>query len=145
MTPAATAPELEALGRRAASWQNWRWMPGMRNGRDGSRFMGDGQWAWSDPYRAHVRGLEPDDWPDFSDAATKGCLLALTREVRGEPAFHVRLVERAEAVNPLRWNAYLDGWIRRAPIARCDTEAEALVLAFEMAPATLLSPTRTAQ
>jgi hypothetical protein len=76
--------------------------------------------------------------PDFSDPATKGCMLEMCRKARGEPAFHVRLVERAEAVNPLRWNAYVDGWIRRAPIARCDTEAEALVLAWEMAPATSL-------
>ena len=98
--------------------------------------MGDDLWAWSDPYRAHERGWEPDDWPDFSDAATMGCMLAVVREARGEPAFHVRLVEQAGAIKPMRWNAYIDGWIRRAPIARCDTEGEALVLSWEMAPAT---------
>jgi len=132
--------DYEALGRRAVSWPSWQWIPGMKNGRDGSRYIGDGQWACSDPYRAHARGVEPDDWPDLSDAATMGCMLELTRQVRGEPAFHVRLVERAKAVNSLRWNAYVDGSIRRAPIARCDTEAEALVLAYELGPPTPHDP-----
>jgi hypothetical protein len=120
--------ERQDLGRRAVDCKGWRWMPGMRNGRDGSRYMGDDQWAWSDPYRAHVRGIECDEWPDFSDPATLGGLLALVREVREDPLI-------CAYVDNTGCGWWLDGWADSRLYGDLhDTEAAALVAALEAAP-----------
>jgi hypothetical protein len=60
-------PELEALGRRAVACKGFRWMPGMADCWGGRVREGDGL------DRASA-------FPDFTDAATLGCLLALVRE-----------------------------------------------------------------
>ena len=67
----------EEWGRLAVSLPGWRWMPGMLNRKDGTRYMGSARWAWDDPYRHHAQGIADDDWPDPDDPATAGCLLAL--------------------------------------------------------------------
>jgi hypothetical protein len=121
-------PELEALGRRAVACSHWRWMPGMSNGRDESRHMGALQWAWQDPYRHHALGIEIDDWPDFSDPATLGCLLALVREVREDPLI-------CAYVDNTGCGWWLDGWADSRLYGDLhDTEAAALVAALEAAP-----------
>lgn len=77
---------LEDLGRRAAACKHWRW-------RDGSkRVHPNRRWQWM--RAAHrwlpVPGYEctfsfqgkvfEESYPDLSDPATIGCLLALVRE-----------------------------------------------------------------
>lgn len=74
--PAPDAPA-EDWGRLAVSIPGWRWMPGILNGADGTRYVGNGAFAWEDPHRHHASGIGPDDWPDPDDPATAGCLLAL--------------------------------------------------------------------
>ncbi len=124
--------ELEALGRRAASWPNWRWMPGMLNGRDESRHMGALQWAWRDPYRHHALGVEIDDWPDLSDPATMGCLTALVAQAHGVTIDDVHVVRTTGMV----WSVWVfrgdDSSYRVA--THEPSRAEALVAALEAAP-----------
>lgn len=67
----------EEWGMLAVRIPGWRWMPGMPNRKDGTRYMGSARWAWDDPYRHHAQGIADDDWPDPDDPATAGCLLAL--------------------------------------------------------------------
>lgn len=69
---------LEELGRRALACSRWRWMSGMLglSNKDSARSI-------------LIRVVNPpmDDtsecWPDLSDPATLGCLLALVREAWG--------------------------------------------------------------
>jgi len=59
---------MEDLSRRAVACKGWRWMPGMRDARTGERYeTGDGFWI-------------VNKWPDLTDPATLGCLLALVRD-----------------------------------------------------------------
>lgn len=85
---------LIALGRRAVALASWRWMPGMLSS-DGRRVSS------VDPYPCGIHDgdgrVRPDNWPaehdavpNFSDAATFGCLLALARDLLGDPTLHVR-------------------------------------------------------
>jgi hypothetical protein len=120
---------LEDLGRRAAACKHWRW-------RDGSkRVHPNRRWQWM--RAAHrwlpVPGYEctfsfqgkvfEESYPDLSDPATIGCLLALVREATREPGFSVRMVAGY-------W--YADG--NGLAVQACETEAEALVAALEAAP-----------
>jgi hypothetical protein len=112
------------LAKRAVACKHWRWMPGMRVVRDN---------AWSEPLSQRVsctvpNGGYPDAWPDLTDPATLGCLLALVREAWGDtlavciPRSHtnweVRLVP-------------LHGWTH---CAWGNSEIEALVAALEATP-----------
>jgi hypothetical protein len=56
-----------ALSRRAVACKGWKWLPGMAD--HWGRRLREGDWL--DPAAA---------FPDFTDAATLGCLLALVRE-----------------------------------------------------------------
>ena len=72
----------EEWGRLAVSIPGFRWMPGILNGADGTRYVGNGDFAWEDPHRHHASGIGPDDWPDPDDPATEGCLFALLGDER---------------------------------------------------------------
>ena len=114
-----------ALARRAVACKHWRWMPGMfvRYG-DGTAWYrltdGDG---YGMPFR-HVPPNPRDAWPDLSDPATLGCLLALVREAPGDPAAHCEQLFTGD------WAVFdHTGGL----VAKGLTEAEALVAALEAA------------
>lgn len=107
-----------------------RWMPGMLNGNDGTRYIAGEQWAWDDPLRHHAKGIDNNDWPDLTDPATLGCLLALVREAWGDPRAQLYVMEDADGREG--WGLVLERGEGVGPFA--ETEAEALVAALEAAP-----------
>ncbi|NBW13110.1 MAG: hypothetical protein EBR82_34325, partial [Caulobacteraceae bacterium] len=77
----------------------------------------------------------PDIFPDLSDPATIGCLLALVREAwpAGEATTNVHANYSPERGHYRQWSCYYcTGGDWRQALA--DTEAEALVAALEAAP-----------
>ena len=90
---------LDELAKHAVALPGWRWMPGMAAGGPGYNHtariidVDHGTPCLPDcwEYKGYIRGREhADDWwdgalPDFTDAATTGCLLALVREALGWP------------------------------------------------------------
>jgi hypothetical protein len=108
-------PELEALGRRAVACKGFRWMPGMADCWGGRVREGDGL----DRVSA---------FPDLTDAATLGCLLALVREACGDPSLSVLFDHDGRKWRVGRWED--DGLALRCRSA--DTEAEALVVTLEV-------------
>ena len=123
---------LEALGQRALACKGWRWMPGML----GLSNQSSSRSIW-------IRIVDPpmDDasecWPDFSDPATLGCLLALVRDAwKVSDLAAIRSAFKDGSVvwsfphtRELRHELGLTGdYLEGA------TEAEALVAAWEAAP-----------
>jgi hypothetical protein len=117
----------EDLARSIVRSKHWRWMPGMRNGLDGSRYMGDGRWAraWDDAYLHDTR---KGSWPDLDDPCTLGGLLALVREAWDDQTIAARFSDEHG-----HW--VVDGNRFSDCALCCDTEAEALVAALRAAPA----------
>ena len=144
-----TDQEWQDLGRRAVC-RHWRWLPGMVDAATGLRVVKAG--TDEDPriglgslndFILFHPGMMKGHHPDFRDAATLGCLLALVRE--GWPNV-VIWVARDCAVDPLDDSEYLlddvEGW---TVCGGCGddyvgcfgsgkTEADALVAALEAAP-----------
>ncbi len=103
-----------ALARRAVACRGWRWMPGMADCY--GRRLRDGDW------------LDPSaEFPDLTDPATLGCLLALVREARGEPTYL-----------PICLDVHDEAWVVNPPIpwrqTRYESYASVLVAALEDAP-----------
>jgi len=89
--------DMEQLGRRAVACSGWRWLPGMAlkhggklcDGYQGLRGHGE-----DDDGTIHLEYATGNQWvrpenrvqcyPDLTDAATLGCLLALVRDAWGE-------------------------------------------------------------
>ena len=126
------------LARRAVACKGWRWMPGMA-----------GTDALGVPFRCAlthrsggvmvVAGMavmvaHPDAlarmYPDLTDPATLGCLLALVREAWGDPAICVVLDTSDGYWHVGRWES--EGIALRGRWGT--TEAHALVLSLEAAP-----------
>ena len=120
-------PDHIDLARRAVACQRWRWVPGMLAVVPPAYFGSTG-------YILRMEQPPARAYPDLSDHATLGCLLALVREAWGNP----RLVAiYCEPANP----GQSEGWAvqradNRLPVAgeNYATEAEALVAALEAAP-----------
>jgi hypothetical protein len=119
-----------ALSRRLVACKGWCWLPGMMRLRATPPGM-------RDYLLREGRVLDGGDtwdyaaWPvipDLTDAATRGCLLALVREAWGDPK--ITVVPRGATV----WAVVYAGWLHKKALACCRTEAEALVAALESAP-----------
>lgn len=106
-------PELEALGRRAVACKGFRWMPGMADCWGGRVREGD--------------GLDRSSaFPDLTDPATLGCLLALVREAWGDPHASVWYDDEFWQSGH-RWSWFA----KKQTCVGYGTEAEALVAALE--------------
>ena len=122
----------EELGRRALACPKWRWMPGMLAlGRIKKRrieTVTDGE-----PY-PYFGGF-----PDFTDPATLGCLLALVREAWNDPTLGLFAARGGRSGRPARVWAFggrrprRRGWDKSIASAFFGSEAEALVAALEAA------------
>lgn len=111
-----TKVTLEVLARRAISCKRWRWMGGMQVVHTPRR---DGQTGFF--LRLSQDGYVPaeNEYPDLSDPATIGCLLALVRE---------HYPDATTRKGYYRWEVYGSG------LGSEPTEAAALVAALEAAP-----------
>jgi hypothetical protein len=118
------------LSKRAVACKGWRWMPGMSV--DGMVVVD-----------ADESGLEVvrkgtvQDWPleyaypDLTDPATLGCLLALVREAYGD---RFAKVQGSERIGRHVWRCLARSRAdKRTYMLNGDTEAEALVAALEAA------------
>lgn len=144
-----TDDDAKALGLRAVACPGWRWLQGMifgpigtlmvvSNSAHGRKLMVTNTSSSAFPpfemsaERIAGTGYFTEvgpQWPDFRDAATLGCLLALVREAWGCPDADVSRQGRwAGAPGP--WVAWCGG----TGTATGDTEAGALVAALEAAP-----------
>ena len=74
--------QIEKLGRRAVACPRWRWMSGMKVA------VPAGHEGDTGYYRILLSSDEPEAgaYPDLTDPATLGCLLALVREAWGAEA-----------------------------------------------------------
>ena len=116
------------LARRAVACRGWRWMRGMLR-QDDYRYVGSGVWArWSDVHSLTTARHSPDQWPDLTDAATVGCLLALVRVAYADPYASVWYSSDHNHSGD-RWSYYSKAFT----FSGHATEAEALVVALESA------------
>ena len=112
--------DFEALGKRAIGCKHWIWQDGMKaivpaphEGATGYIFRLEG---------GEEAGTVIGGYPDFTDAATLGCLVGLVREATGKPwLFCTYREEGFWSVCDL--HAHLSGFVT--------TEAEAWVEALE--------------
>jgi hypothetical protein len=120
---------LEELARRAVACKRWRWMPGMLAIMT-EPHEGETTFRVVDYIGNRETGAPITMYPDLSDPATLGCLLALVRKAWSNQKIHmVWLIGGFDTWQP--WNTERP---LLAPLLKFDTEAEALVAALEVAP-----------
>jgi len=153
---------LEDLGRRAVACKHWRWMPGMlllwklheRGGTYcgrvchlGSSDSGTGKDVYCEGRGDRFDGVleVPNCFPDLSDPATLGCLLALVRAAWPHE-WHKFMVPIFDGISHWYMGCLMPGTSRIVMPTRVmqnglldalppkSTEAEALVAALEAAP-----------
>lgn len=144
---------LEELGRRAVACPRWRWMPGMLlqwKPENGSRYRGRvcDTWSFEDEGALYCEGHEDRftreelkaAWPDLSDPATLGCLLALVQEAYGPLArfntgfSDMAAPERAHMVLVHTWTERHKIDDQKPVVFHGASLAECLVAALEAAP-----------
>lgn len=120
---------LEQLARRAVACKRWRWMPGMltENGVRVTSVDDDGYTCGYAVECGYLCIVERGTFPDLSDPATLGCLLALVREAHCDQQMFV------ETYSFLRNNWRCTG-VSFSMQWDAPTEAAALVAALEAAP-----------
>jgi hypothetical protein len=118
---------LEELARRAVACKRWRWMPGMLAIMT-EPHEGETTFRVVDYIGNRETGAPITMYPDLSDPATLGCLLALVREAWGDGVYLLPdggwYVKGARLKNGATVNLGI--------VAK--NEAEALVAALEVAP-----------
>jgi hypothetical protein len=121
---------LEELARRAVACKRWRWMPGMMAIMT-EPHDGETTFRVLDYIGSRETGAPITMYPDLTDPATLGCLLALVREAHGAPAaYFMGSVNNQWVVHHFTEpEAYWKSLTKWQP-----TEAEALVAALEVAP-----------
>ena len=126
------------LARRAVACKNWRWMPGMATNSKFCRVVAACP-VESVPCCAEEGATEDDCYavwldgvplfPDLTDSATLGCLLALVREAYGDPYASIWYSADHNHSGD-RWSYYSKAF----SFSGHATEADALVAALEGAP-----------
>lgn len=131
----------EELAKKLVASKHWRWMPGMLTleevvppaitlGWDPARVISadDGDVPRVITVCERVRDIHDTALPDLDDPATKGCLLALVREVWGDPGISVVGVD-LKTRDRLAWRLAIGG---RTNTARRQyrTEVQVLVAAL---------------
>jgi hypothetical protein len=121
---------IEELARRAVACKRWRWMPGMMAIMT-EPHDGETTFRVLDYIGSRETGAPITMYPDLTDPATLGCLLALVREAHGAPAaYFMGSVNNQWVVHHFTEpEAYWKSLTKWQP-----TEAEALVAALEVAP-----------
>lgn len=133
------------LARRAVACRGWRWMPGMLVRTSASAMRIDGADVDGRPVRREDEGegggnecyagwRSQEVLPDFTDPATRGCLLQLVREAWEDPGISVRGMLQVDG--DYHWyivggRAHGDVFYRQGTHG---TEPAALVAALEAAP-----------
>lgn len=132
----AMNPVLADLGRRAVECEDWQWRQGMLCERpnlrlrvlEGGFFYIIGIEIGATDNQRYELAKDPTlDLPNFSDAATLGCLLEL---VRGRHGVYITTRAVVTKQETLLWTAESFGKV----IAEGGTEAEVLVAALEAEP-----------
>ena len=96
---------------------------------DEYRYVGSGVWARSSDMHSLTTALHsPDQWPDLTDTATIGCLLALVRVAYADPYASVWYSSDHNHSGD-RWSYYS----KTFTFSGHATEAEAIVVALEAA------------
>lgn len=115
--------ERKKLAKRFVKCERWRWMPGMM-----ALYTGDQchRVTMADAYGVPAIIRPPHArwaWPDLTDPATLGCILALVREATDDRRIHCRA--RANVYRVYSGVSPVGRWM--------ESEAEALLLALEAA------------
>lgn len=116
--------DLETLGKRAVACRRWRWLGGTLRIVPAPH---EGATGYAIRVPDHGYLQTQGEYPDLSDPATLGCLLALVREAWGDPSVGIFRSALGQEWCVLIQKGGLQGF--HAP-----TEAEALVAALEAAP-----------
>ena len=117
-------PEMVDLARRAVACKGWRWMRGMINNQ--AEVINDVDMTTGRTYCGNF-DADIDALPDLTQPSTRGCMLALIRELLEEPTGCVSWYE-GDAENAAGWSYVSETY---GASDAMPTEAEALVVALE--------------
>jgi hypothetical protein len=127
---------LEQLGLRAVACKHWKWLGGMR-------VVSPAEHSGATGYTVRVESgyvAKSGEYPDLTDTATLGCLLALVREAWNDPTLGLFAARGGRSGRPARVWAFggcrprRRGWENSIASAFFGSEIEALVSALEVAP-----------
>ena len=133
-------PELETLARRAVACKRWRWMRGMLAIIPAAHEGATGYTVNLTGSDAILMAVEAGAYPDLTDPATLGCLLALVREAWNDSTLGVSAARGGRSGRPARaWSLkgrkpYRKRFINSIASAFFGSETNALVTALEAAP-----------
>lgn len=125
----SNALHLETLARAAVDCPKWRWMSGMKVAVPAAHEGDTGYFL-----RLSQDGYVPaaHEYPDFTDPATLGCLLALVREAWEAPTISTRYSEYVDRGG--EWDVPIptvDNRVLDIIFFKGKSEAEALIVALQ--------------